>query len=150
MLPGSSAADDLLVALSSLSSCVGLHSCFAAYLRPFYPHLPAVNPAQATVEEGDQAGQADVAAAAAPLRSASARSCVVCSSSSCRSFARTLAASVMRRASTCGVVDTGAGASGRRNLDLVSREVGKRNLDLVSSERRVSNQNHLITKGKKP
>ncbi|KAE8804324.1 separase isoform x1 [Hordeum vulgare] len=59
MLPPSSADDDLLTALSSPSSRVGLHSRFVAYLQPFYPHLPAVNPAQAPAEEGNQAGQAD-------------------------------------------------------------------------------------------
>ncbi|XP_022681893.1 separase [Setaria italica] len=38
------AAADLLAALSSPSSHAGLHSRFAAYLRPFTAHLPTSNP----------------------------------------------------------------------------------------------------------
>lgn len=38
------AAEDLLAALSSPSSHVGLHSRFAAYLEPFSPHFPSSDP----------------------------------------------------------------------------------------------------------
>ncbi|KAI4985199.1 hypothetical protein ZWY2020_017829 [Hordeum vulgare] len=56
MLSASFAADDLLAALSSPSSRASLRSRFCP--QPFCPHLPVANPAQAVVEEGDQAPDA--------------------------------------------------------------------------------------------
>ncbi|KAE8785483.1 separase [Hordeum vulgare] len=161
-LRGCSTADDLIAALSSPSSRAGLHSRFAAYLQPFCPTcpprtLPNTPPKRAT-KQAKQPQQQPPPPGAAVVRPLAKRFrpflfCVLQlllpllrPNPSGAGDAEGLGVRCGGTSSLHPLVDTGAGASGRRNLDLVlsEGEVGKRNLDLVSSERRGGEKRRVL------